>query len=419
MKIITALRNPEINEELAKTKENEILGKDIQYMEGVIEKLEKEKDVDVLIISDNLLGEINIYEFILKIKEYKLIDIFYFIDNKNEKLKSYLKENKINNIFLNEEISINKINNLLENNKNEIKKELINLKNIILENNKNNIKKINKINLLKNKLKNKLAEKEKIIKNKVVTVAGPSGVGKSIFCVLFSLINKTNNKILIIDFDILNNSINTILGTKKYPSKIRNKINERNEINNIKANELIIKLNKNIDLICGIELLFEEENKISFLKIKDMLEQLRQKYNLIIIDTSSECFLEYNKSIINYSDKVIFLAEANISELKKSKNLLKILIENWGIEKRKINIIFNKINKNSIDEKILKNIFSEFKILGKINFSNVYNLIINKNLKINLINKKIKKEYIKINKKIFYKKQRRIFYGWNFIRKRN
>ena len=412
MRIITALKNPIINEKLKETKDYEILGKDIQYMEGVIEKLDKEKNVDLLIISDKLLGEINIYSFITKIKEYKINEIIYFINNNNEELKEYLIKNKINNIFSNEEISINKIINLLEDNKNEIKKELINLKNIILENNKNNIKKISKIKILKNKL----IKKEKIIKNKIITVAGPSGVGKSIFCVLFSLINKINNKILIIDFDILNNSINTILGTKKYPSKINKKINE-NKINNIKTNELIIKLNKNIDLICGVELLFEEENKISFLKIKDMLEQLKQKYNLIIIDTSSECFFDYNKSIINYSDKLIFLAEANISELKKSKKLLKIFIENWGVEKNKINIIFNKINKNSIDEKILKNIFSDFKILGKINFNNLYNLIINKNLKINLINNKIKKEYKQINKKIFYKKQRRFFYGWNFIRK--
>lgn len=61
-------------------------------------------------------------------------------------------------------------------------------------------------------------------------------------------------------------------------------------------------------------------------------------------------------------------------------------------------MVFNKININSINNKILNNLFSDFNILGKINFSNKYNLIINNNLKI--LNKKINKEYINIIKKM-------------------
>ena len=66
--------------------------------------------------------------------------------------------------------------------------------------------------------------------------------------------------------------------------------------------------------------------------------------------------------------------------------------------KRKNKCVFNKININSINNKILNNLFSDFNILGKINFSNKYNLIINNNLKI--LNKKINKEYINIIKKM-------------------
>jgi hypothetical protein len=84
--------------------------------------------------------------------------------------------------------------------------------------------------------------------------------------------------------------------------------------------------------------------------------------------------------------------------LKKSRNLLNIYINNWKIKREKFNIIFNKININSIDEKILKNIFSDFKILGKLKINNNYNFIINKNIKI--ISNKIKKEYLKIINKI-------------------
>ena len=47
---------------------------------------------------------------------------------------------------------------------------------------------------------------------------------------------------------------------------------------------------------------------------------------------------------------------------------------------------------------ILKNIFHDFNILGKLDFNDNYNLIINKNGK--NINKKIAKEYLNINNKL-------------------
>ena len=98
------------------------------------------------------------------------------------------------------------------------------------------------------------------------------------------------------------------------------------------------------------------------------------------------------------SDSIIFLTDANLIELNKTKKLLEKYINIWKIEKEKINIVFNKININSINNKILENLFSDFNILGKINFNNKYNLIINNNLK--MINRKIKKEYLNIIKKM-------------------
>ena len=51
-KIITALAEPQLNNELKKEKDFIVIGKDIQYQEGVIEILETEKEVDFLIISE-------------------------------------------------------------------------------------------------------------------------------------------------------------------------------------------------------------------------------------------------------------------------------------------------------------------------------------------------------------------------------
>lgn len=95
-------------------------------------------------------------------------------------------------------------------------------------------------------------------------------------------------------------------------------------------------------------------------------------------------------------------------EIQKSKNILKIYKEEWNIDNNKINILFNKFNKNSIDINILKIIFSEYNIIGKIDINNKYNLIINKNA--NKIDKNIKKEYLKNYRKIFNKQKKTKFY---------
>ena len=84
-----------------------------------------------------------------------------------------------------------------------------------------------------------------------------------------------NNKILIIDFDILNNSLHTILGIKKYPEKIKNRIKNNNLLDDIKTEDLIIKINSKIDLISGINLLFDSKYKISSTKVKSILKTLK------------------------------------------------------------------------------------------------------------------------------------------------
>lgn len=127
---------------------------------------------------------------------------------------------------------------------------------------------------------------------------------------------------------------------------------------------------------------------------------IKNKYDYIIIDTSSECFFEYNKNLILMSDISLFLVEANLLEIKKSRKLLDIYEKEWKIYNKKIKIIINKYNSNSIKDKILLNIFNGQEIVGKIKMSNYYNYLINKNNKTKIENNDIKKEYIKLSEKI-------------------
>ena len=403
MKILTALQDPKTNEILKEKTKHNIIETDIQYQEGILETLEKKNKIDLIIISQLLPGNIGFKDLINKIKIINNnIEIIAILENKNNELKDFLKQKNINSIFYNNEITIDELINVIEEkDKNkkemEINKEIKLLKEIILENNKKieqnkKEKKINKIlsilkeekiKIIKNsKINNIKKFKNKINKtqNKIISVVGIPGVGKSIFISLFSK-NIKHKKILIIDFDIYNKSLDLIFG---YNTKVQQE-------------KAIIKINNNIDLLSKIEIFFKE-SYIEKNKIKNSLDSFSKKYDLIIIDNTSEYSCEHTKEILKNSDSIIFLSDANLIELNKTKKLLEKYINKWKIEKERINVVFNKININSINNKILNNLFSDFNILGKINFSNKYNLIINNNLKI--LNKKINKEYINIIKKM-------------------
>ena len=70
MNIITALKNPNINNKLKEETSFNIIGNDIQYQEGIIEMLEKNGEIDLIIISELLPGEYSFRDLINKIKHY-------------------------------------------------------------------------------------------------------------------------------------------------------------------------------------------------------------------------------------------------------------------------------------------------------------------------------------------------------------
>ena len=219
--------------------------------------------------------------------------------------------------------------------------------------------------------------------------------GKSIATINIANLLKDNNfKILIIDFDILNNCLHTLLNVDKYPEKIKEKL-QRNDLanNKIRVKELVIKIDNNIDLISGINLLFDSKYKIESSKIRGILEELKEQYDYIIIDNSSECFFDYTKNIIENSDLNIYLLEPNLLEIKKAKKLLEIYTNEWQISNEKINILVNKYDKYSIKDNSIRNIFYGYNIIGKIKFNKKYYKLINNNYKKNgLLKAKIKKE---------------------------
>jgi hypothetical protein len=383
-KIITAIGNPILNNKLQKLDSINVLCRDIQYKEGILEFLEDNIEIDIIVLLMELPGEIEVEKLIEDIfNKNKNIKIYIICENKNNnKLNFFNKKNLI--ILHKEKINLEKLINII--NEKEI---YINLKKEKEENfKKNNFIKKEKILKIKEKyfkkfkklffefyrkvinifkkiqnniLKYKVSDNKKIgnnvvkneeIKNgKIITFYGTGKSGKSINVIVFSqCLVKRNKKVLIVDFDFLNKSIATILGIKK------------------EEDEEEKKIKNNLYYLSGKKLLENNFERINLLK---------NKYDYIFIDNNILMICKNLKNIFIKSDLIFFLVEPNLIEIEKSKKLLEEIKNNYSLEK--IEIILNKVMNTSTKDKIINEILLDKKIFGKIYFNEKYNLIINKN----------------------------------------
>ena len=116
-KIITAIGNENINNELKKQINLQVLLNDIQYKEGIVEVLEDYEDIDFIIINSELPGEMSLKQLIQNILEInKRIKIIIFSENKNEELEKYLYNKGVYKVLYDNEIEISDLIKLVNNN---------------------------------------------------------------------------------------------------------------------------------------------------------------------------------------------------------------------------------------------------------------------------------------------------------------
>ena len=397
-KIITAINNPIINEKLKKEK-IEVIGKDIQYKEGILEILENNKEINFILIDEKLPGEIKNDELINKIKKInKNIEIIFFIKKENKKnttinenkiIKDEKIKSKIKIVDYEKEIKIESFLNFILYGEEILGKEY--------EENYTN-----RIDIINEKI-----EKYDKNQNIIISVNGDSAVGKKMTTLRLSLyLNKYNNKILIIDLNTKSHKTLSTIFNKKENSKTLKKNNNKkikNIVNTLKnknlkyenkemGRKIILKnkiiINKNISLITY--------NKL--IKIK-RIKNIEKYYNFIFIVLSENNKNNINKKIIENSNLNLLILEDNILGIDKLK---KIIEKNYNNNLKNTKIIINKNNKFSIDENIIKNIFNNLEIIGKIKYTDLYNLLINSNFENNILleEKMLKKETEKIIKKL-------------------
>ena len=287
MNILTAINNEKIFKELKDKNNIKIISNDIQYKEGILEILEKNKNIDYVIINENITGQIKIEELIKKIKKINYNTNIIIILNKKEIFKEeYLIKNKIKFIYI-EKLSAEKITDKIFN-KNKIigiigshgsgktittiiLKELIikykNKKVLIKTDNKkdkeNNIYEINKIknnydyifidikNLNNYKLYEKIIDENILILNSNILEIKK----------IKNFIIKNNIKLKI----ILNNYNENSISEKILKNIFKNKIQIIGKIENNRKYNLIINNNFNIKYL-------DNKTKEKFLKIINNLK---------------------------------------------------------------------------------------------------------------------------------------------------
>ena len=347
-----------LNNEL-KNKEINILCGDILYKEGIIEYLEKNINADFIVLDDELPGNIDTDELIEKERRLnRKIRIILITNNKNKSFNVYRKVDKVD---------VNNIASIIKNQGNVFNMQTIPINDFFEDETKD---------------------------GKIYTILGANGIGKSIFSIIFSN-NIKDGKVLIIDFDVFNNSMINLLGLNKDIDKQNIKQNKSNE--ELDISDFIVRIENNIDYLLSMNLIFNSELQISCTRIRNIISKLKMKYDYIIIDTSAESLIEYTKEVTKISDEIIFISGANLLEIKKSKRLLDIYEQEWNIPNNKIKIIFNKYTKESLDDNVLRELFRNYEIVGKIRLSNYYDLAINKN---NTKRKEIQNEVKNIGRKI-------------------
>lgn len=327
IKILVALDNKEIKEKLNIKYGNKVYNYDFSYKEDVIEYLKRYSDDYIILTRLDLPGNISYKEYILSLKNLSNNSKIVIIVNKlNIDDRKFLYANEIFNIIEGNEIDIDVIYNQIET------EDKVVYKTIYKKTNENNTR-------------------------RSIAVLGTNGAGKSFVSYLIanSIAKYTKKNVALISMDS-KNSCQEILGnincidyeTSEYINEIsKNEENVEkyvNQSNYYKNLWYIISKNN-----------YNQKNNNN-INIKKFIENLENKYNYVVFDTST-CYLNTDISqLIDWVDEIIFVINPNYISLKQAKFLLDFLSNSLNVKNNKIKIVVNKIGEFSLDIRQIKSI---------------------------------------------------------------
>lgn len=373
-KILTAMGNETLNKELCRYAKFELCEEDLFYQEAVLTELEQSK-YDALVLSGLLQGEFEISEFVRQIRNKNFaIRIVIVTDEVTSAFKRKMAELNVVDIFEDSTVSIEEIIDALEREESLIEKRERKTANSYIA------KKEEKVVAPVNEMPREYVATQK---QEVIVVTGTSGAGKSTVAVNFSrmLSKKTRAKVLLIDLDTLNGNIDEILDIHRVPQNVKIVLDEnkkcglnyavelinKNRFDTNILDELVIK-SGNLDVLTGNTSLHYCQNVLNKEHYAKILEAAKEKYDFIIIDTSGNIFLDSLKWAVQIASRILFVTEANYLSMKKSTQLLSVLVANWNVWKEKIKIVVNKENAQTLGADVVEQILEDYELIGKIKY---------------------------------------------------
>lgn len=407
-KIITAMGNEFLNNELKKYAKYDVLCEDAFCQDVALDCINK-YEFDTFIVSGLLQGQWNIEEFIDRVrKRNNSVRIIIVTDEIEPSTRKILEEKNVLDIFLDSKVEIRDIIEAIDREesikkkyemlcdaeaKYEVKPQVASLENVIIE--------------------------KAVQKQEVIAISGTSGSGKSTIAMNLCkvLFQKSDAKILIIDMDTLNGNLDEIAKVNKVPENVEMIIDEDKKSGINYASELIIKnrFDANVfdelvvdcggfDLLTGNTSLYYCQNVLEEKCYEKILQCAKEKYDFIILDTSSNIFLDSTKWALQVANRILFVTESNYICVKKMQQLIGIIVSVWGIWKPKIEIVVNKKQKNSLETEVLSGIMEGTKVVGEIKLNEETNWMSYENIlaNINYIPKKsIMEKISELKKNIF------------------
>ena len=366
-RIVTALGNAVLNNELKKYSKYDVLTEDIFYQEGLIDYI-REHEADTIVISALLQGQFSVVEFVSFIRDITLTArIILIVDSILEEDKNLIIAKGVFDILIDNEIEIKDVIDAIDredpiNYKAEIENKMNSLKEEITENRTNITNIVNTVQ-----------------KQEVVSVFGTNGAGKSSIIVelVKSLSNRTKAKILLIDLDTLNGNLDELLKVSRIPTNIELIMDEdkkcglnyaadlclKNRFDTNVLDELIIKCN-GFDFLSGNNSLHYCQNVLNEGFYDYLIRCAKEKYDFIFIDISSNLFLDSTKWALKQSSNVLFVTENTNICLKKTMQILNVVFNVWNIYKSKFGLVLNRYSSNGIDEEVFAGI-CKMKYIGK------------------------------------------------------
>ena len=390
-RVILAIENEKLEKRIKENKEINIICNNLQYREAILELLEKNSQIESILISESLPGVISIEELIKKIKIMNnKINIIVLLEKENKDKKNKLKKLKVKNIYSNKKVKINEILSIINNNVENIRRKEEKIE-------KTSVKTIEKFIIKLKEFKNNKINKD--LNSKIITIVGNKRTGKStiIDLLLINLLNK-NKKILLINLNkkIENNYLN--LFGKKYYKK-----NKNNYLNNKKIKNIFlkseIKIKNNFIFLKNFEDIIQK-NKINILKY--FFKYYIKKYSYILFDIGNLANKEIKEKVLKESNKILVIINDTSLGIREIQELNEKIKHLKGEKKQSLHIVVNKYYFNSVSYLILKQFFHNnikmTTIFYNRKFKNLDKKILkNKKIKINLFLKNKLNNIMEIN----------------------